>query len=145
MQDKHRGSAPAVQTVFSDAKQGFCQAHYFQNAAAPVVDADEQMTIALRQAVREEVGDLIRQNQAETPEAQASIFDAFQQVDSSATRKHGGSGLGLSIVKELTGLMGAALTCTACRAKAPRSPSGYPTPRRNSRDRTDPVCPASAD
>jgi hypothetical protein len=68
MQDKHRGSAPAVQTVFSDAKQGFCQAHYFQNAVAPVVDADEQMTIALRQAVREEVGDLIRQNQAETPE-----------------------------------------------------------------------------
>jgi PAS domain S-box-containing protein len=35
-----------------------------------------------------------------------SIFDAFKQVDSTATRKYGGFGLGLSIVKQLAGLMG---------------------------------------
>jgi Transposase, Mutator family len=68
MQDKQRGLVPAVQKVFPHAKQGFCQAHYFQNVAVPVADADEQMKIALRQAVREDVGDLIRQKQAENPE-----------------------------------------------------------------------------
>lgn len=39
-------------------------------------------------------------------EAQSYIFDAFRQVDDSITREHAGSGLGLSIVKQLTELMG---------------------------------------
>ncbi len=38
-------------------------------------------------------------------EAQPTIFDRFQQVDGSVTRKHQGSGLGLAIVKQLSTLM----------------------------------------
>jgi signal transduction histidine kinase len=39
-------------------------------------------------------------------EAYAYIFDAFRQVDGTATRRYSGFGLGLSIVNQLTTLMG---------------------------------------
>ncbi len=42
--------------------------------------------------------------------AQEHIFESFWQVDSSATRQYRGSGLGLSIVKQLTDLMNGEIT-----------------------------------
>ncbi len=40
------------------------------------------------------------------PEKLATIFSEFTQADSSTSRKYGGSGLGLTIVERLVGLMG---------------------------------------
>jgi signal transduction histidine kinase/CheY-like chemotaxis protein/HPt (histidine-containing phosphotransfer) domain-containing protein len=40
------------------------------------------------------------------PEAQASLFDEFTQVDNSDSTRHGGTGLGLSICQGLANLMG---------------------------------------
>lgn len=41
-----------------------------------------------------------------SPEQQEKLFSAFQQADSSTFRKYGGTGLGLTICKTLTNLMG---------------------------------------
>jgi two-component system, sensor histidine kinase RpfC len=43
-------------------------------------------------------------------EAQKTIFDRFSQADDSITRKYGGSGLGTTIAKQLTEMMGGEMT-----------------------------------
>jgi len=65
MSDKQRGLVPAIAEVFSSAKHSFCQMHYLGNAAEPMSTADEAMKIELRQAVRQEIGALIRQEKVE--------------------------------------------------------------------------------
>ena len=44
------------------------------------------------------------------PEDQKRIFDEFQQVDNTSTRKKGGTGLGLSISRKIVELHGGSIT-----------------------------------
>ena len=47
------------------------------------------------------------------PDKLERLFKAFSQVDSSTTRKYGGTGLGLVICEKLVGLMGGAVTVSS--------------------------------
>jgi len=70
-------------------------------------------TITLRALVAEKTNDhyLIRFEVSDTgpgipPQVLERLFSAFEQSDSSTTRKHGGTGLGLAITRRLAEMMG---------------------------------------
>jgi signal transduction histidine kinase len=61
-------------------------------------------------------------------EQQNSIFDPFKQADSSATRKYQGSGLGLSISRQLCELMGGTIRVESELGKGARFIVELPLP-----------------
>jgi Transposase, Mutator family len=61
LSDKQTGLVPAVATVFPKSRYQFCQAHYLRNLAEPLAEADGALKSELRKTVRQQVGDLIRQ------------------------------------------------------------------------------------
>ena len=74
--------------------------------------------------------------------AREAIFEEFEQGDASATRRHGGAGLGLAISRRLSGLMGGVLTlahssaegaCFVFTLPAPPSAAAPPKPLQGQR------------
>ncbi|MEO8856825.1 MAG: hybrid sensor histidine kinase/response regulator, partial [Burkholderiaceae bacterium] len=65
-----------------------------------------EVTVRLRRR-QEEIEILVEDTGSGiTPEGVTRIFERFQQVDASSTRRHGGLGIGLAIVRELVQLHG---------------------------------------
>jgi len=64
---KQTGLVPAVATVLPHSRHQFCQAHYLRNRAEPLAEADATFKGALRKTVREQVGDVIRQEPCTPP------------------------------------------------------------------------------
>jgi hypothetical protein len=67
LSDKQTGLVPAVATVLPHSRYQFCQAHYLRNLAEPLAEVDAAFKGELRKTVRQQVGDLIRQNPCTAP------------------------------------------------------------------------------
>jgi len=67
LSDKQSALVPAVAEVFPKTPHAFCQMHYLQNVALPLAEADEALKVRVRQAIRENLGEWIRQEKEEQP------------------------------------------------------------------------------
>lgn len=83
------------------------------NYATNAVKFTETGTVTLRTLMQEECKDSVRlrfevqdTGIGIAPEAMARLFSAFEQADTSMTRKYGGTGLGLAITRRLAEMMG---------------------------------------
>ncbi len=83
------------------------------NYATNAVKFTERGSVTLRASIAQDFGDavLLRLEVHDTgigipAEIQSKLFLAFEQADSSTTRKYGGTGLGLAINRKLAELMG---------------------------------------
>ena len=77
-------------------------------------------------------------------EAQRQIFDSFCQADDSTTRNYGGSGLGLTIVRDLVGMMGGELTLESALGQGSRFAFTVDFPPAHNTGETTPSTPALA-
>src|SRR5207253_243082 len=81
LSDKQKGLVPAVATVLPNSRYQFCQAHYLRNLAEPLAEADSAFKVELRKTVREQVGDVIRQEPRTAP-SQAGVLTVTGLVPS---------------------------------------------------------------
>jgi len=72
------------------------------------------------------------------PEAQARVFEEFEQADGGAARRHGGTGLGLAISRRIVTSMGGDLTLASTPGEGSTFAFTVPLPRADGNDAAEP-------
>ncbi|MEY4764296.1 MAG: hypothetical protein RI907_969 [Pseudomonadota bacterium] len=105
----HKVGALPVRVVGDVTRIRQCLLNFLTNA----VKFTEQGGVTLNVLVLNEGTDTLRlrfevcdTGEGIAPEAQARLFNSFEQADASVTRRHGGTGLGLALTRQLAQLMG---------------------------------------
>jgi PAS domain S-box-containing protein len=84
------------------------------NLVGNAIKFTDRGSITVRSMVRQERGNVLIEVQdtgvGVPPEMKDRLFEKFRQVDGSSTRRHGGTGLGLTITKNLVEMMGGVIT-----------------------------------
>ena len=108
------------------------------NLLSNAIKFTEQGSIALEAECRDGLLELTVRDTGigMTVEQQSRLFQAFEQADSSITRKYGGTGLGLAITRSLVELLGGAIRVDSApgqgssfRVSLPCQPAALPCPR----------------
>jgi hypothetical protein len=81
LSDKQTGLVPAVAAAVPHSRHQFCQAHSLRNLAEPLAEAATAFKGTLRTTVREQVGDLLRQEPGRQP-GQAGLLPVTGLVPS---------------------------------------------------------------
>jgi hypothetical protein len=81
LSDKQTGLVPAVATVFPNSRHQCCQAQYRRNLAEPLAEAETAFKGEIRKHVRQQVGDVIRQEPRREP-GQAGVLTVTGRVPS---------------------------------------------------------------
>jgi PAS domain S-box-containing protein len=79
------------------------------NAIKFTQQGEVQLKVSRQQPSQRLLFEIIDTGPGIAPEQQQSIFESFTQADGSITRRYGGTGLGLTIAKQLVELMGGEL------------------------------------
>lgn len=73
LSDKQTGLGPALGKILPHCRHQWCQAHFLRNLAEPLADADATFKGEVRRAVRQYVGELMRQEPPTEP-SQAGVL-----------------------------------------------------------------------
>lgn len=126
--------APNVTTMVSDERKlGQILTNILGNAIKFTEKGEVRLTVLYQETEHRDYINFVARDTGIgiSPDHFEEIFEPFRQIDGSATRKHSGSGLGLSICRKLVALLGGDITVASEQGQGTTFTVSLPCDRRN--------------